>query len=126
MGEAEFFQELLCFFPPFCLGHLRLGKLHHPNDIILYTQVAEHRGLLGQVAYPQLGALIHRQTGNVYVIEPYFPGIGLDQSHRHIKRCGFTCTVRTQQTYNFPLFHLVAHVVIDQALPVFLDQVFRT
>ena len=71
------------------------GHLKHCHDIVFHAQLAEHAGLLRQIAYTCPGALINGVVGDFLLIDEYMSCIGNNQARGHVERGGLTSTVRT-------------------------------
>ena len=52
-------------------------------------------------------------------------GAGVQQAHDDVERCGFTGTIRAQQTHNLASAHRQRDVFNDLASPIRLLQVVR-
>lgn len=75
-----------------------------------------------QVTNTHLGSLVHRQLGDILIIQKYLAFIGLYQANDHVERSGFAGAIGAKQTYNFALAHLKRHIVDDSALAILLYQ----
>ena len=82
--------QLLCLILSGVARHLK-----HCHDIIFHAQLAEHAGLLRQIAYTCPGALINRVISDFLLVDEYMTCIGNNQTGGHVKRSGLTSTVRT-------------------------------
>jgi len=58
-----------------------------------------------------LRTLVHREPGDIEIIEEYFAFIGLDQSNRHIESGGLAGAVGTKQSNNLTLLYLDRYMV---------------
>src|SRR5690606_15151765 len=84
---------------PFALLPVWLNHFQNRPDVVFHRQAAKDRGLLRQIADPETGTTIHRQTGDVEAIEPDGAVIGLYQAGDHIEACGLAGAVRPKQAY---------------------------
>jgi hypothetical protein len=82
-------------------GHSSL--LHNQQDIVGHRKVAEDTRLLGQIANPQTGPLVHRQVSDINLIQANSSLIRSFEASGDIKGSGFTCPIRPQQAHDFPL-----------------------
>ena len=87
------------------------GHFEHCANIVLDTQATKYGCLLCQVADAQLRTLIYGQRrefvyGAIVVFEEDTSFVGLNQTHNHIERRSFACSVRAQQAHNLALTHV--------------------
>ena len=90
----------------------------------MHAHRAEYGGLLRQVAHTLLGAAVHRQVGDLFVVQEDLSAVGFDQAGDHIERGGLSGAVRPEQAYDFALFDFDGDALDHGAFSVFLDQVF--
>ena len=120
--EVEFVDERLQPFLPVGPGHI--GHLHHGHDIVLHGHLAEDRSVLREITQTLLRALVHRQTGDVHIVQEDLSRVGDDLSGNHIETGGLSGPVGPEETDDFPLFHFHRHPFDDRPDAVFLYQVF--
>ncbi len=121
--QAELCDKALQLVQLLLVGELR--HLKHGHDIVLHRQLTEHAGLLRQVANAGTGTLIHREIGDLLVVNIHMSLIGNDEARGHVKRCGLSGTVRTKQSHDLALTHVERHVVGHRAAAVALHQSLR-
>ncbi len=73
------------------------AHLEDGPDVVLDRELAEHRGLLRQVAHAEAGPAVHRQSGQLLVVEPDAAGVAGHQSHDHVEGGGLAGAVRPEQ-----------------------------
>ena len=117
----ETFQPFLAFRS----GEFRT-KFHHREDVVLNGHFAENGCILGQIPHSFLGAFVHRQIGDILVVEKYLAGIGDNLPGNHIEGCGLAGTVGTEETDDFSLGRLHRDPLHHGSDTVFLDQIFAT
>src|SRR5204863_414726 len=83
-------------------GAQRQG-LEDRHQVLLDRQLAEDRGLLRKVADALAGALVHRQVGDVLVVDEDASGIGADEADDHVEAGGLAGAVRAEQADHFAL-----------------------
>ena len=95
-----------------------LRHLEHGHDIVFHAHLAEHAGLLGQIAYACPGVLVDGVVGDVDVVEAYAALVGHYQTGGHIERGGLACTVGSEQSHDFSLLHMEVDLVDHRALAI--------
>gem|GEM_PF-2497258 len=104
VGDVQVFEHLLGFFLP--LGFGERGEFEHAKDVLFDGELAEYRRLLRQVADSFPGALVHRQVGDLLLVEPHLARVRLHQADNHVKRGRLARAVRAEQADDFALFDL--------------------
>ena len=122
MVEVELLDELLDFLLLVLFGEL--GHFQHGANIILDGQFAEDAGLLRQVTDTQLRTFVHRQTGDILVVEEDTSAIGRNKADSHVESGCLAGTIRTEQADYLALLEVDTHIVHDSSLAVFLEEVF--
>ena len=102
----------------------QVRHFQHAGYVVLYAHLAEHAGLLCQIADAATSALIDRQIGYLLVAQIDVSSIGQDEAGGHVERSRLASTVRTQQSDNLALTHVEGDVVHHCSLAVYLDQAF--
>ncbi len=120
--EVEFINQGLEALLPFFLGVI--GHLHYGHQIVLHREFPEDGGLLSEVADAFLGPLVHRKSGDFFVIEENSAAVRNDKTSNHIKTGGFAGTVRPKEAHNLSLLHFHGNAFHNCSLAVFLDKVF--
>ncbi len=102
-------------------------RFQHRQDVVFDRQLAEDRRLLRQVADPEVPRpKVHRNIGDILVVDDYPAGVGGNEADNDVKAGGFSGAVGTQQADNFALFYVEADAVDDPASAVtFADLVRR-
>ena len=91
--KAEFLNETFEFFTLIVLGLSR--HLEHGLDVVLHGHLSKHAGLLCQIAYTSLGALINGIVRYFAVVKVYVPCVGHYKPCCHIERRGLASTIRS-------------------------------
>ena len=123
---AHFLQTELCD-KALELVALLLGchgsHLEHRTYIVLNTELAEHRCLLGEIADAVLRTLIDRKFRDIEVVEKYAPFIWLHKPYGHIECRGLAGTVRPEQADNLSLGDIDGYMVGYSAFAIFFHQI---
>ena len=90
--QAEFRYQALEFVA--LIFWSGIGHFQHGLDIVFHAEFAEHRRLLGKIAYTVLRPFIYREFGYIEIVEINLAFIRRYQSHGHIESRGLACTVR--------------------------------
>ena len=69
---------------------------------------------------------IHRELGDLHIVQEYLPFIGSHQSHRHIESSRFPGSVRSEQSHDLPLFDINGNMIYNGTCLIFLNEVLRT
>ena len=101
-----------------------IGHLEHRHNVVFDAQFAEYARLLRQVSYAGACTLVHWEAGYVLVVDVYVSAVGHDESCGHIERCGLSCSVRSQKSYNLALANIYRHVVDNGTLAITLHKSF--
>src|SRR3546814_13933362 len=80
-----------------CSSDLVLAQFQHRAHVIGNTELAEHRGLLRQIAEAQTRAQMHGQGGDVAAIKDNFAAIGTHQTDDHVETGGFAGPIGAEQ-----------------------------
>ena len=107
---------------PVALG---LGDLQHGADIVLDVEAAEDRRFLRQVADPEPGATVHRQSGDVLVVQQHLPGVGGDQPGDDVEAGGLAGAIRPQQAHGLAPVDRQRDIAQHGAVAVVLAQMPR-
>ncbi len=78
------------------------AEFQYRHDVVGYRQLAEHRGLLRQVAEPVLRPPVHRHAGQVGRVDLDAALTAGDQPDDHVEAGGLAGTVGTQQSDDSP------------------------
>jgi len=122
VGDAQVFEHPVGFFLP--LGFGERGEFEHAEDVLLHGELPEHRRLLRQVADPLPRPLVHRQAGDLLLVEQHLPRIGLDEADDHIEGRGLARAVRAEKPHDLALLHFEGRAFDHLALVIDLLQVF--
>ena len=100
--------------------------LKHRADIILNTQMAEHRCLLSKVAHTKLRTLIDWQLSkltdlSIILLKEDSTPIWLDKTHYHIERGRLSRSIRSKQSDNLALIDLYRDMIYYGTRLVSLD-----
>ena len=95
--DVEFGQQFVPSLQPLLLVQVRAG-LEDGHEVLADSQFPEDRGLLGEVAYPAAGPLVHGQGGYILVVDGYRAAIGTDDADDHIETGGLAGPVGAQQS----------------------------
>src|SRR3954467_2328941 len=68
------------------------------EQILLHRKLAEYGGLLRQVADASTRTLVHRQFGNVIIVEKHAPRIRADKADDHVERSCLSRSVRPEKS----------------------------
>ena len=98
--------------------------LQHRHDVVFHAELAEYARLLRQVADAGPGPLVDGIVGDLLAVEIDMTAVGHHQTCGHIERRGLSRSVRTEQTNNFTLSDVEAHVVGHGARAVSLDEAY--
>jgi hypothetical protein len=109
VGDGELVQEGFQAVLPLLLP--KGEGLQDGQDVLLHRELAEDRGLLGQVAHPQAGPLVHGDLGDVPVVQEDLPPVRGDEPHHHVEGGGLPCPVGPQEPHDLPLLDLQVHAV---------------
>src|SRR6185436_16783946 len=99
-----------------------MACLQNGENILLDRELPENRGFLRQISHSQACAAVHRQAGNVALLESYGSFIRPNYTNDHIEGSGFSCAIRPEQADDFASGNLDGNSVYDPALTVFLNQ----
>ena len=113
------FQPLLLFTPR------QSGHFQHGHQIVLDAQLPEYGGLLRQVSNAHLGPFIHRQPGDIGIVQEDIPRIGSDEADHHVESGSLAGAVRAQQSYDLSLLELDGNMVYHGPASVALHKVLR-
>ena len=125
LGEVEFVDEPFQALLPLGLGHPAggLGHLHDGHDVVLHRHLAEHGGLLREVADPLLGTLVHRELRDLLVVQEDLAVIRNHLSRNHIETRRLAGAVRAEEADDLSLVDLHRDALHHGADAVFLDKV---
>ena len=125
---VSYFLKIKFFDKAFKLFALILGRGigHFKNgaNIVFDAKFTKYRSFLGEIPDSGTRALVNGVFCDVVVAKEYFPFIRGYQTNGHVKSCGFSSAVGTEQTYDFTLPDVYGNVVYDGSLSVFFDEVF--
>src|SRR5207302_1540063 len=93
------------------LGIAQWQGLENGADVLLDGELAEHGGLLRQVADPHARAAVHRLRRDVPAVEHDLAAVGTDQTGDHVEARGLPCPVGAEQAHDLALLQLHAHLV---------------
>ena len=97
-------------------------RLQDREQVLLDGELAEHRGLLRQVAHAETAALVHRQLGHVLALQEDAPAVGAQEAHDHVERGGLARAVGPEEADHLPRVDVEAHAVHHHAAPKPLAQ----
>ncbi len=100
-----------------------LAGFQNRHDVVPHAQLAEYRGLLGQVADALAGATVHGQRRDVLAVDGDAAAIGRHQAHDHVKAGGLAGAVGTEQADDFATLDFQGNVDYHLLLFVALCQV---
>jgi hypothetical protein len=102
---------------------LVLLQLQHSAHVVFDIELAKNRCFLRQVPQPQARTAVNGLVFDGLAIERDAAAIGPHQTHNHVERGGFPCTVGAQQTHHFALVDSQRHIFDNLAAAVRLAQV---
>ena len=94
MSHTELLEEFPCNQFPLAMRQF-FTKLEHSQEVFSHGQLSKNGRFLGQIANTKTSPLMHRQVGDVLVIQPDIAFIGTDKPDDHVKTSGFTGTIRS-------------------------------
>src|SRR5271157_5076564 len=97
------------------------------ENVVFHRQFAEDGRLLRQIAYTEVaGAQVHRNIGNVLIVDYHPACVGGNKTDDDVETGGFAGPVGAQKAYHFTLFQAEADTVDDPASAVtFPDLISR-
>ena len=102
-------NEVFHFF--LSLGGSQACCLQNGHQVLFYSEFAEHRRFLRQIADTILGPAIHRHGCYVFTINIDSAAIRSFQTNDHIEGCCLAGAVRAQQAYDLSLFDMKADAI---------------
>ena len=96
----QFFEFMTLFFAA------EGGHLEHRPDVVFHAEFPEYRGFLRQIADAPLGPFVHRQGGDVFLLEENLPFIGFDEADDHVEGGRLSRAIGAEQPYDLTLVHL--------------------
>ena len=123
MLDMQFGQQALK-----TIVQLRFGKvqqLQYRTDVFLDIQLAEHRGFLWQVGKPLAGPAVHRQMGQLGIVDIDIAAIGRHETDDHVETGSLAGTIRAEQADDLAALDLERDILDDGARFVFLAQAMR-
>jgi hypothetical protein len=109
MPKAELTDQSFELLSLFSLREV--GHFQYSADVILNTELPKYGRFLRKIANTHLRSLVHRELGNILVIDKDPAFVRLDQAHGHIESSGLPGTVRSKQTNYFSLLYLDGNVI---------------
>src|SRR5436190_7122071 len=92
------------------------------QHIVFHRQLAEHRGLLRQVAEAELRAAVHRQQRDVGVVQADAARVARHEPDDHIEGGGLAGTIGPEESYDLTALELERQVAHDLTGPVALGE----
>src|SRR5690606_19767380 len=83
------------------------------EDVVLDAQLAEYRGLLREIAEAEAGPVVHRQVGEVAVIEQDSSAVAADQADQHVEGGRLAGAVRPEQADDLAAFQAKGNALDD-------------
>src|SRR5207244_4474433 len=112
--DAQLLQQLLETL--LARGALEVrARLEDRHHVRLDVELAEHRGLLRQVAEAELRAAVHGQQRHVGVFESDAAGVARHEAHDHVEGGGLAGSVRTEEADHLAARELERQITHDLA-----------
>src|SRR5690606_35144209 len=100
VGDVEFLQQLLQALLTF-LARQVAARFEDCHDVVGDAQAPEDAGFLRQVANPGAGTTVHRQAGDVAIIDTDAAAVRRQQADNHVEAGGLAGAVRAEQADDF-------------------------
>src|SRR5580692_11063325 len=94
-------------------------RFENRQDVLLDRELTKHRSLLREVADAILACpQIHRDVGNVVVVDQDSTRVRGDEAYDGVEGCGLASAVRSKQTNDFALLDAQADPVYNAAVAI--------
>src|SRR5690606_19994599 len=104
-------------------GLVEVGAQFEDGEYVFrHAQAAEHRGFLRQVADSEACARVHRQGGDIAIVDLDGAVVGRDEADDHVERGGLARAVGAEQADDFALVEAEREVADDGAPAIALAQ----
>src|SRR5690625_925701 len=118
MREVKLLQQLLGFL--LALLPRQFARLENGQQVVDDAQLAEDRGLLGQVADAVAGPAVQGQGGDVLAVDLHAAMLLPGQPDDHVETGGFAGAVGAEQADDLATVDLKGHVLHDLATAITL------
>src|ERR1700687_1679809 len=94
-------------------------RLENRQDVLLDRELTKYRSFLREIADAVLARpQIHRDVGNVVVVDQDSTGVRGDEAHDRVEGRSLTGSVRSKQTNDFALLDAQADPVYNAAVAI--------